>query len=85
MQTVRARFLCHAVHLHAGGSTNVHMRAVYGSDPGHENRAFNDATPYGSFEIQIAPGKPAAQMFLPGRQYTLDIALVPEEPEQSPE
>lgn len=72
--TVRAKFRCTAKLPAAYNSdTLVHLSAVYSSDPKSENKAFTDATPSAYLQMQIAAGKPAADLFVLGQDYYLDF------------
>lgn len=74
MQTVRAKFTCASVTHHGNDGTSVTMfPVVSGSE---ENKAFNDATPGGELRLHIAKGKPAADLFVQGGEYYLDITRV---------
>lgn len=50
-------------------SVNVQLGAVYSNDPESENRAFSNATPSASVNINIDPGRPAAHAFELGSDY----------------
>lgn len=73
MSTVRAKFKCSSITSFDGGSKKVQMHAVYSKDPNNENKDFTDSSPSGSFEIGIAAGKPAGDLFEAGKEYYLDI------------
>lgn len=73
---IRAKFVCHEiVYTEQDGkrtSETVRMRAVYSDDPNHENKAWTQWTPSGSFEMTI--NNPAAiGKFEKGKEYFLDF------------
>lgn len=74
LSKVRGKFRC-TVKMAAAYSkdTIIHLSAVYSDDPKSENKAFTDATPSGFLQMQIADGKPAADLFVLGREYYLDF------------
>lgn len=72
---VRAKFSCTTVKLYPNGARGVELAAVYGASG--ENKDFCDATPSGKFEMYITGGRPAAEFFLPGQSYYLDITTAP--------
>lgn len=57
------------------GSMSISGSAVYSEDPNSENKAFNDASPSGHFNLHIAAEKPAQDQFEAGttKEYYLDI------------
>jgi hypothetical protein len=68
---VRALLVCTEKLQHLHG-TVVKLHAQYDqNDP--VNKAFQDASPSGSFEISIAKGRPAADAFIIGQAYYLDF------------
>jgi hypothetical protein len=73
---VRAKFLCNSKMDLPDGGVTVWMSPVYSSDPASENKAFCDATPAGVLQMQISKGKPAADVFVQGKQYYVDILPV---------
>ena len=72
--SIRAKFTCASI-TDFGSSKEVKMSAVYSSTS--ENADFADATPSGSFTMQINASRPAALYFTPGKSYYLDISEVP--------
>lgn len=68
---VRAKFICESVTKYTDGGKHVALRACYNNAP--ENKAFNDATPSGEIKITISKGKPAADLFEPGREFFVDF------------
>lgn len=72
-RTVRAKFRCTAKLPAYGNDTVVHMSAVYSAEPNSENKAFSDATPSAYLQMQISAGKPAADLFVIGKDYYLDF------------
>ena len=76
IDTVRAKFRCGFVCLHADGSVTVHMSAVYSNDPNSENRKFSDATPHGHFQMSIKAGGPV-DFFREGDELYVDFTGVP--------
>lgn len=77
MHSVRAKFKVTSKISGYGGSTVVGLSAVYSSDPASENKAFTDATPSGTINIQIAEGKPALDAFPMGGEFYVDFTPVP--------
>lgn len=87
MSTTRAKFRCDSVtslmgsKLGPDGKTwvpciqkSVSMSPVYGNgDPSHENSKFWAASPSGKFELCVI-NLPAAEIFVPGQEYYLDIS-----------
>jgi hypothetical protein len=67
---VRAKFSVHSITEYPG-TINIKMGPCYNNSP--ENKAFCDATPSGNFEMSITKGKPAAALFVVGREYYLDF------------
>lgn len=88
MSTTRAKFRCDSVTSLMGSSQNpetkqwepcvmksIAMSPVYANnDPNHENSKFWAASPSGSFELGVI-NLPAAEIFVPGKEYYLDITL----------
>lgn len=86
--TTRAKFVCNSVTEQMGSKQNkdtktwepaiqktVKLSPVYGNnDPDHENTKFWEASPSGSFELGVI-NLPAAAMFVPGKEYYIDISL----------
>lgn len=86
MSTTRAKFVCNSVTETMGHRLNpetkqyepalqktIKMAPVYGNgDPNHENSKFWDASPGGTFELNVI-NLPAAAIFKPGKEYYLDI------------
>lgn len=70
---VRAKFVCGSRMETAGGDTVIYMYPVYSIDPASENKAWADATPGGQLQMQIGKGKPAADLFVSGKSYFIDI------------
>src|SRR5690242_7481140 len=61
----------------------IKMSPVYSSDPNSENKKFWDASPGGTFELNIV--NPAAvEQFVIGKEYYFDISPVPETPAEQP-
>lgn len=54
----------------------ITMSAVYSNEPDHENKKFSDATPSGSFQMNIKDGGPWS-FFKPGFEYYLDFSESP--------
>ena len=73
MSTVRAKFIISHIQKNDDGSINVNAHPV--TSGSEENKAFNDYTPGGSLQLHIAPGKPAQEQFIDGREYYLDFTL----------
>jgi hypothetical protein len=74
--SVKALFVCG----HKQGSeygTHLRFHATQGQS-GEESKSFNDATPGGSLEIYIAPGKEAADFFEQGKAYYLTFDEAPQ-------
>lgn len=55
---------------------NVQLGAVYSSDPESENRSFANATPSGSVQLSIDAGRPAADGWVQGQEYYVDLTLI---------
>lgn len=74
MNTVRAKFNLTATK-NEDGSMYINGNAVYSDDPTSENKAFNDASPSGNFNLLIAAGKDAQDNFEVGitKEYYLDL------------
>ncbi len=86
MSTTRAKFKCDSVTALMGSKQDpetkqyapcvmksVSMSPVYGNgDPNHENSKFWAASPSGKFELGVV-NLAAAEMFVPGKEYYLDI------------
>jgi len=72
MKTVRAKFKVAIKQECPSGAIQVHMHAVYSSDPNHENKAFTDATPSGNFAMNITKPE-TADFFEIGQEYYLDF------------
>lgn len=72
---VRAKFYVTTLHPnHGGKGGRVELVPVYSSDPGHENKAFWDATPSGKIEMYI--NNPDAFQFFAerlGGEYYVDF------------
>lgn len=69
---VVAKMRCNAVQLTGGKrfpGMNIQLGAVYSNDPQSENRAFANATPSASVNMNIDPGRPAAHAFDLGSDY----------------
>lgn len=79
MDMVRAKFQSHYVAQFHDGGVSVHMMAVYSSDPDSENRKFSDATPSGTFTMQVKAG-PVADWFKAneGKKFYLDMTVAPD-------
>lgn len=77
MKTVKAKFHLTAVK-NEDGSMNVSGNAV--TSGSEENKAFNDATPYGLLNIHIAKDKEAQSLFegAQNKEYFLDITVAEE-------
>lgn len=73
VKTVRAKMKCHAVEHFEYGS-KIRLGAVYGNNG--ENKDFADATPAGECWMQISNGRPAGQLFEPGKEYYVDFTPV---------
>lgn len=54
----------------------VQLGAVYSADPQSENKSFASATPSGSLNLSIDPGRPAASAFEVGGEYYVDITPI---------
>jgi hypothetical protein len=54
------------------GNTTIVMTPVYSREKGHENHLFWDASPSGSFEMNVA-NKAAADYFETGQEYYVEI------------
>ena len=74
MKQVKAMFVCSQKTSDDNG-THVGFYATQG-ESGEESKAFNDATPGGSMNIHIAPGKEAADFFEQGKPYYLTFEKV---------
>lgn len=85
MSKTRAKFVCSSVPESNDGSRevdgkwerclvkSVRFAPVYANgDPNHENSKFWQATPSGQLELSFI-NLDAAAMFVPGREYYLDI------------
>ncbi len=64
---VRAKFTCTKVKEYPGGGGEVWMTPVFSDDPTHENKAFWDATPSGSIQLNINNPKAMAH-FTEGKE-----------------
>jgi len=74
MSQVRAKFVVGTKMALPDGGTNIYMYPVYSSDPASENKAFSDSTPAGVLQMTIAKDKPAADSFVTGKAYYVDIS-----------
>lgn len=54
----------------------VHLGAVYSSDPESENRSFANATPTAELKMSIDAGRPAAQAFKLQQEFYVDLVPV---------
>ncbi|MEY9466268.1 hypothetical protein ABH973_006681 [Bradyrhizobium ottawaense] len=86
MSTTRAKFVCNSITEQMGSKPgpdgkwepcvmkSVSLSPVYGNgDPKHENTKFWQATPSGRLELGVI-NLEAAAMFVPGKEYYLDIS-----------
>lgn len=67
---VSARMYCQSKTLHDSGYATVKLCAVYGKN-GESNKDFADATPTANLELTISKGRPAMDVFVPGKTYDL--------------
>jgi hypothetical protein len=72
-KSVRAKMKCHTIEHFEHGS-KVRLGAVFGTNG--ENKDFAEATPSGEVWMQISKGRPAAEMFEPGKEYYVDFTPV---------
>jgi hypothetical protein len=70
---VRAKFRVLNITLHDAGGKTVEMYPVYSSDPNSENKSFSDETPSGNIKLCISKGRPASDLFEPGKEYYVDF------------
>ena len=68
MITVRAKMKCTQV-THFETNSQVKLTVAYGPD----NKDFTDATPSGEITMSISKGKPAADLFTPGKTFFVDF------------
>lgn len=74
---VRAKMRLHNIN-NSHGNVNLNFGAVYSDDPNSENKAFSDATPAASLNLNIQENKPAAGGWESGKCYYIDITVAPE-------
>lgn len=68
--SVRAKFIVETKD--SGEFGNVTLRAVYSTDPNHENKQFWDSTPAGEIHMHITNEK-AFKQFELGKEYYIDF------------
>lgn len=71
MKTVRAKFVVSSVTKSGDGSMLVNAHPVHSGS--EENKSFSEHTPSGRLELNISYGKPAQELFTPGKEYYIDI------------
>ena len=71
MKTVRAKFAVSYIAKQPDGSAVVNMTAV--TSGCEENKSFSEYTPSGSIQMTISNGKPAQELFEPGKEYYVDF------------
>lgn len=70
MSKVRCKFVCEVVTSYEGSKT-AKFRAVCGKEG--ENADFTKFTPNGSIEVMVMNDAPAANYFIPGKNYYVDF------------
>ncbi|HEX9711444.1 MAG TPA: hypothetical protein VGB52_02695 [Actinomycetota bacterium] len=71
MKKTRCKFQCYT-RKDTDYGVMVDLHPVYSTDPESENKAFWDSTPSGHLQLTIS-NKPAAEIFVEGQEYYLDI------------
>lgn len=70
MSKVRAKFKCESV---TETETNKQASLRVVTTGSEENKSFSKYTPFGQLQIAIDKDAPAAELFVPGKEYYLDF------------
>lgn len=73
--TIRSKWKMSEERRLSEGSREFSFQPVYSNDPKHENKAYWDATPQGTFKMIIT--NKDAWVFEFGKEYYLDISEAP--------
>ena len=80
MTKVKAKFSCISIKANTN-SIEVRLSAVTGTED--DNKDFTSATPSGELIIGILPDAPAANFFIPGKDYYLEFEQAPDQPKSA--